>query len=276
MNTKHAFLALSVFTLVSFAYGERELFAPSKLAPVAEAGTIQFGDGSAVAPSMTFSADNNTGIYRPTTDTIGFATNGNIRAAIDGYNMCVGNDVLSSSPQSGNISATSGSGTNIGGANLTLRAGNSTGTGAGGYLAFQTAAAGSSGSSLNTLTERMRITSAGDIIAGNGDRSATPAAATIRGTDGSGTNIAGATVTIQGGRSTGSASGGTIAFATSSNSGSGSGLNSAADRVRIKGNGALRFMPRTTPGSPEEGDVYFDSGTKKLRVYDGIAWVDLH
>jgi hypothetical protein len=32
------------------------------------------------------------------------------------------------------------------------------------------------------------------------------------------------------------------------------------------------FKPQATPGSPTEGMSYFDSTTKKLRVYDGTAW----
>jgi len=30
------------------------------------------------------------------------------------------------------------------------------------------------------------------------------------------------------------------------------------------------------PGSPSEGQIYFDTTTKKLRVFDGSAWVNLH
>lgn len=168
MNSKHAFLVLSVFTLVSIAYGEREVFAPTKLAPVAEAGTIKFDNGTPAAPSMTFKSDDNTGIYRAGADTIGFTTNGNIRAAIDGYNMCIGNNVAASAPQNGTLSATSGSGTNIAGASMTIRGGNSTGNAAGGYVAFQTAAAGASGSTANTLTERMRIQPDGIVNIGSG------------------------------------------------------------------------------------------------------------
>lgn len=54
-------------------------------------------------------------------------------------------------------------GSNQVGDNLTIVAGNGTGTGGSGYLAFQTASPGSTGSVANTLTERMRITPSGNV-----------------------------------------------------------------------------------------------------------------
>jgi len=192
-------------------------------------------------------------------------------------NVMVGNGEVAASVANGNIRATGGSGTNINGADLVLHGGQSTGTAAGGALRFFTAPAGGvSGTSVNASTERMRINSAGDVIAGNGDTSATPANATIRGTDGSGTNIAGADMTIRGGQSTGSATGGNIILSTSGNSVSGSSLNAPVERMRVKNTGAVRFIPRTTPGSPEDGDVYYNSGTNKLQVRAAGVWVDLH
>lgn len=56
---------------------------------------------------------------------------------------------------------------------------------------------------------------------------------------------------------------------------------SGGERMRVKANGQVRFIPlAAAPGSPELGDVYYDSGTNKLRVYAKVAgtdqWVDLH
>lgn len=34
------------------------------------------------------------------------------------------------------------------------------------------------------------------------------------------------------------------------------------------------FTPTTTPASPTAGMTYFDSGTNKLRTYDGTNWQD--
>lgn len=39
--------------------------------------------------------------------------------------------------------------------------------------------------------------------------------------------------------------------------------------------GAYPFEPLATePADPEEGRAYFDTTTKKLRVFDGTAWQD--
>jgi hypothetical protein len=51
----------------------------------------------------------------------------------------------------------------------------------------------------------------------------------------------------------------------------------ATERARIKSTGQLRFVPLAAdPAGAEAGDVYYNSGTNKLRVYNGTAWVDLH
>lgn len=164
MNSKHAFLALSVFTLVSIAHGEREVFAPTKLAPTATAGTVLFGNGTQAAPAISFSADSDTGMYKNGAD-VTFSVNNSNKfhvSADAGAVVAIGNQGGSSgSPVSGTLRATAGGGTNNAGANLTIEGGNSTGNAAGGYVAFRTAAAGASGSTANTLAERMRITADG-------------------------------------------------------------------------------------------------------------------
>ena len=49
-----------------------------------------------------------------------------------------------------------------------------------------------------------------------------------------------------------------------------------ADRMNLKTTGQVRFLPLSAdPGGAETGDVYYNSTTNKLRVYNG-AWVDLH
>jgi hypothetical protein len=53
-------------------------------------------------------------------------------------------------------------------------------------------------------------------------------------------------------------------------------MAAAAERLRIKTTGQLRFVPLSAdPAGAETGDVYYNSSTNKLRVYNG-AWVDLH
>ena len=52
---------------------------------------------------------------------------------------------------------------------------------------------------------------------------------------------------------------------------------SNTERLRLKPTGQLRFVPLSSdPAGAEAGDVYYNSSTNKLRVYNGTAWVDLH
>ena len=51
-----------------------------------------------------------------------------------------------------------------------------------------------------------------------------------------------------------------------------------SERLRVKSTGSVRFVPLSAdPASGNEaGDVYYNSSTNKLRVYNGTSWVDLH
>ncbi len=51
-----------------------------------------------------------------------------------------------------------------------------------------------------------------------------------------------------------------------------------AERLRVKSTGSVRFVPLSADPSTgnEAGDVYYNSSTNKLRVYNGTSWVDLH
>ncbi len=68
---------------------------------------------------------------------------------------------VAASPRGGMVSATSGSGTNIAGASLYLAGGRGTGTGVGGSVILQVAAAGSTGTTLNSLTNAVTVSSTG-------------------------------------------------------------------------------------------------------------------
>lgn len=74
-----------------------------------------------------------------------------------------GNGDTSAAPVSAVYRATNGVGTDIAGANLSIAAGRGTGSGAGGYVRFLTAPAGTTGTTLGTATERMRIDSTGNV-----------------------------------------------------------------------------------------------------------------
>lgn len=117
-----------------------------------------------------------------TTATGSIVTNGNLRANANGSVLSLGtsNDVILSraaaatlqfgaadaaSPVAQTLRAQSVSSgtTNTAGANLTLQGSRGTGTGGGGSIIFQTASAGASGTTQNTLTERLRLGPDGQI-----------------------------------------------------------------------------------------------------------------
>ena len=50
---------------------------------------------------------------------------------------------------------------------------------------------------------------------------------------------------------------------------------SPVTRVKFNPEGSLNFVPMTTPSVVAAGDVYYDSGTNKLRCYNGTTWNDL-
>jgi hypothetical protein len=266
-----------------------------------------------------------------------YATSGTVETAITfteamsisaAGNVVIGNGDSSATPTASVLRGTSGTGTDIAAANLTIQGGRGTGTGAGGSLIFSTAAAGTTGSSLNAATERMRITSvgnvgigtpaptlklsvqsnvssnntstpvvmlssdrtdryasidsvretastyiglafstsnnasptermritaSGNVVIGNGDTSATPTNGILQATGGSGTDIVGATLNIQGGRGTGSGAGGPITFSTSAAGTTGTTLNAATERMRLSAGGNLTVG--TTNGTPGSSNV---------------------
>jgi hypothetical protein len=242
-------------------------------------GQIQTGDGTAAAPVLSFSADTDTGIFRLGSDQLAFANNGITRLVLSGAATYVGNGVSSASPVAAALRATNGSGTNIAGADMLIYGGESTGSAAGGAVRFVTASAGSSGTTANSATERMRITSGGALYLGNGQfSSSNPASVTFSTTEATGTDKAGTRLDIFGGRSTGSGNGGAITFTTSAAGSAGGGANTQTERVRVKQGGQVRFVPLAADPTldVEDGDVYYNSATNKLRVRAGGAWVDLH
>ena len=78
-------------------------------------------------------------------------------------NVFFGEGVVSASPTAYTLNGTGGAGTNIAGGGLKLAGGQGTGTGAGGAVVLQTAPAGSSGSSQNSLVDRLTVGEDGTI-----------------------------------------------------------------------------------------------------------------
>ena len=86
---------------------------------------------------------------------------------------------------------------------------------------------------------RLSILSDGSTVIGNGDTAATPAIANLRGSNASGTNIAGPNFTITGGRGTGTGVGGDIILSTAPAGSTGATLNNAIERLRITASGNI-------------------------------------
>ena len=55
-------------------------------------------------------------------------------------------------------------------------------------------------------------------------------------------------------------------------------VTAGVERMRVKSTGSVRFVPLSADPSSgnDAGDVYYNSSTNKLRVYNGTSWVDLH
>jgi len=113
----------------------------------------------------------------------------------------------------------------------------------------------------------------------NGVTDATPTGIVVNATGGSGTDIAGASLTLAGGKGTGKAAGGAVLIQTSDPGASGTTLQTLATRVTVG-------VERTTianilsltgiaaaPGSPAAGDIVYDSDNNLFCGYNGSAWV---
>lgn len=143
-------------------------------------------------------------------------------------------------------------------------------------------------------------TAANQMVVGNGDMSildayigkgvvhATPAGLTLQATGGSGTDIAGASFTLAGGKGTGSGAGGSLLFATAPAGAPGASLNSLVTRLTISSTGSASFgatpafwidVPnnRAAVGTSSPGAVRFQVGagaggvTETLRVLGGTG-----
>ena len=105
----------------------------------------------------------NTRVINSGSGTIGLTVEGSAGQTADLQRWLVNGTSLLRVTASGALQGTNGSGTDVAGSAVTVAGGQGTGTGAGGSLLFQTAAAGLTGTTLNPLTTRMEIQADGDI-----------------------------------------------------------------------------------------------------------------
>jgi hypothetical protein len=101
---------------------------------------------------------------------------------------------------------------------------------------------------------------------------ATPAAATLIGQGGSGTNIAGAPLNVAGGQGTGTGPGGSFIIRTSPAGASGTSLNALVDRVRVDSAGLVEFV--TDHADTSSQDPTTDSPADWLTIkHNGTEYV---
>ena len=150
---------------------------------------------STASGTANISTDVTTGIFNlvtsVTTGTVNIATGGASTTNIGGAASTVaigtsGNSTLTVSGAA-TIKSPATTGTDAAGNNLTITSGNGTGTGGSGNILFQTAPAGSTGSSANTMATVMTITTAGNVGIGTVSpvNNANYGGLTINGTTGS-------------------------------------------------------------------------------------------
>jgi hypothetical protein len=121
------------------------------------------------APPLSWDGDADTGIYRPASNTLAIVTGGIDRLRVNSSGVVIIGSGEATTSVTGNIlRAPNASGTNITGSNLEITAGNGTGTGGSGSIILKTADVDSSGSSANTMTQRLQITPKGGLSFGSG------------------------------------------------------------------------------------------------------------
>lgn len=126
-----------------------------------------------------------------------------------------------------------------------------------------------------------------DVYIGDLVTNASPLGFTLNATGGSGSNVAGAAVTIAGGKGTGDASGGGVIFQTSDAGASGSTLQTLTEKCRVPVEGGFQWTgngTKPTAGSAYRGMVWYTPGgagvLDKFEICrkdaaDAYAWVSL-
>lgn len=154
-----------------------------KVESIADLATAMAGTGiSASSGVLNLDSITTVGAVNSGSITSGFGSIDNGSSAITTTGNISGGDITASggdvnfgNGQNANVAVSAVSGTNTTGKSLTLKAGPGTGSGAGGDIIFQTANAGGSGSSANSLATALTIsddlsaTFAGEVIVSDGN-----------------------------------------------------------------------------------------------------------
>lgn len=171
--------------------------------------------------------------------------------------VVIGDGVTSATPNSFTLQGTSGNGSNIAGASVTLAGGQSTGSASGGNVVIQTSSAGGGGSGLNSLTTRATFDSSNNLYLGNGVTAAAPNSFSILGTGSSTSGTAGGSLTIQGGAGNGAISGGTVSVIGGTAGATGTGGNltvrAGSGGATSGGGGALTLQGGNAAASNSAG-----------------------
>lgn len=213
-------------------------------------GQTRLAAGTAAAPALTTIGDLDTGVWFPAANTWAVATGASERMRItSGGNVVVG----STATIGGNMSVWGG---------LYLGANDSS-------AELQNYRASDNGGAAFSYLNKARGTIASPTVVQNGDGLGSQI---WRGYDGA-TYAQAAIIRAEVDGTPGSGDmPGRLVFLTTLD-----GASTATERLRLKNGGQLRFVPLAAdPAGAESGDVYYNSGTNKLRVYNGTAWVDLH
>jgi hypothetical protein len=217
--------------------------------------------GSVSACSVAASGDPNTGLYFPAADVAAIVTNGSERLRVDasgyviisksasgttGPEMVLRNTASLAASNACRISFLTDSGASVGGTPNGAIDCINTGGGGASSLAFSTW----NGSAIG---ERVRVGSGGRVQFFAADEKF--GVQLNKGATGNGPFI-------------GSDGADILTISTAG----------GAERMRVKATGAVRFVPLSADPSTgnEAGDVYYNSTTNKLKVYNGTSWVDLH
>jgi hypothetical protein len=124
---------------------------------------------TSAAPPLSWDGDTDTGVYRPAANTMALVTAGVDRLRVNSSGVVIVGSGEATTSVAGNIlRSPNATGTNITGANFEINAGNGTGTGGSGNIIVKTADVGSSGSTANTMTQRLLITKKGGFSFGSG------------------------------------------------------------------------------------------------------------